>query len=50
MEWPPRSGQRASFPEVDRLVYFAEDEALKRILPSQAPLILETLSFLAAAA
>jgi len=50
MEWPPRSGKRASFPEVDRLDYFAEDEALRRILPSQAPLIAETLSLLAAAA
>ncbi len=49
MEWPPRSLRRESFPEVDRVDYFAEDEALKRILPSQAPLILEILSVLAAA-
>ena len=50
MEWPPRSGKWASFPEVDRLDYFAGDEAIRRILPSQAPLIAETLSLLAAAA
>jgi predicted NUDIX family NTP pyrophosphohydrolase len=50
MEWPPRSGKSAIFPEVDRLDYFAEDEALRRILPSQAPLITETLSFLGASA
>ncbi len=46
MEWPPRSGRRASFPEMDRLAYFDEAEALRRILPSQAPLIEETLRLL----
>jgi predicted NUDIX family NTP pyrophosphohydrolase len=43
MEWPPRSGARASFPELDRLAYFDEPEALRHILPSQAPLIRECL-------
>jgi predicted NUDIX family NTP pyrophosphohydrolase len=43
MEWPPQSGKRASFPELDRIAYFDTDEALLRILPSQAPLIRETL-------
>jgi predicted NUDIX family NTP pyrophosphohydrolase len=46
MEWPPRSGKRQSFPEVDRLAYFDDAEALRRILPSQAPLIAELLSHL----
>ena len=46
MEWPPRSGKRASFPEIDRVAYFAADEALNRILPSQTPLICEVLSAL----
>ncbi|MEP6967967.1 MAG: NUDIX domain-containing protein [Pseudomonadota bacterium] len=46
MEWPPRSGGRASFPEVDRVAYFDAQEALARILPSQAPLIHQTLAFL----
>ena len=46
MEWPPRSGKRASFPEIDRLAYFGGQEALVRILPSQAPLIRETLLIL----
>ena len=46
MEWPPQSGKRATFPEIDRIAYFDESEALKRILPSQAPLIRETLLFL----
>jgi len=43
MEWPPRSGKRASFPEMDRIAYFDSADALTRILPSQAPLIDETL-------
>ena len=46
MEWPPRSGRRASFPEIDRVEFFESREALKRILPSQVPLIAETLLFL----
>ena len=49
MEWPPRSGKRAAFPEVDRIAYFANTEALSRILPSQAPLIHEILQTLAGA-
>jgi predicted NUDIX family NTP pyrophosphohydrolase len=50
MEWPPRSGTRASFPEIDRLSYFADSEALIRILPSQAPLIASVLASLGATA
>lgn len=46
MEWPPRSGTRASFPEIDRLAYFGAAEALVRILPSQAPLIREAVAVL----
>jgi predicted NUDIX family NTP pyrophosphohydrolase len=46
MEWPPRSGKRATFLEMDRLAYFESAEALTQVLPSQAPLISETLLFL----
>ena len=49
MEWPPRSGKRAAFPEIDRIAYFDDAEALTRILPSQAPLIREILQTLATA-
>ena len=31
MEWPPRSGRRQSFPEVDRAAWFSLDEARRRI-------------------
>jgi predicted NUDIX family NTP pyrophosphohydrolase len=43
MEWPPRSGRRVEVPEVDRIGYFTAEEALRLVLPSQAPLIREAL-------
>lgn len=39
LEWPPRSGERREFPEVDRAEWFAPEEARRRILPTQAELI-----------
>lgn len=39
MEWPPRSGQQAVFPEVDRAAWFDVPAAREKILPSQLPLI-----------
>jgi predicted NUDIX family NTP pyrophosphohydrolase len=39
MQWPPRSGQLQSFPEVDRAGWFALDEALERLLPAQTPFV-----------
>jgi predicted NUDIX family NTP pyrophosphohydrolase len=39
MEWPPKSGQMQSFPEVDRAAWFAPDAARKKIHPGQAPFI-----------
>lgn len=39
VEWPPRSGRVASFPEVDRAAWFSLEEAARRILPSQQPLL-----------
>lgn len=44
MVWPPRSDQIKAFPELDRLAYFAEAEALVRILPAQAPLISQVMN------
>ena len=46
MAWPPRSGRRARFPELDRVAYLDGAEALRRILPSQAPLVEEALGLL----
>ena len=39
MEWPPRSGRREVFPEIDRVGWFDPDEARRRIKASQIPLI-----------
>ena len=36
MEWPPKSGNRRSFPEVDRAAWFDLETAGRKILPSQA--------------
>jgi predicted NUDIX family NTP pyrophosphohydrolase len=46
LEWPPRSGRRAEFPEVDRAAWFGIEAARERILPGQAPLLDELLRVL----
>ena len=46
MEWPPRSGKLASFPEVDRIAYFTVAVARRKILPGQRPFIEELLALL----
>jgi len=35
MEWPPKSGKTAAFPEIDRVDWFAPPEALQRIVRGQ---------------
>jgi predicted NUDIX family NTP pyrophosphohydrolase len=39
MEWPPRSGKRQTFPEVDRAEWFALAEAHEKINAGQRPLL-----------
>jgi predicted NUDIX family NTP pyrophosphohydrolase len=39
MEWPPRSGKTAEFPEVDKAGWFDLDEALARVTKGQRPII-----------
>ena len=39
IEWPPRSGSRRIFPEVDRAEWFRLEQARTKILPSQAELL-----------
>jgi predicted NUDIX family NTP pyrophosphohydrolase len=41
MEWPPRSGKHRSFPEIDRIAYFAVTTARRKILPGQRRFIEE---------
>jgi predicted NUDIX family NTP pyrophosphohydrolase len=39
MEWPPRSGKWAEFPEVDRAEFFSLPAAREKINAGQAPLL-----------
>ena len=39
IEWPPKSGRRALFPEVDKAEWFTLAEARTRIIGGQLPLI-----------
>jgi predicted NUDIX family NTP pyrophosphohydrolase len=39
VEWPPRSGRRRSFPEIDRAQWFPLDEARRRINKGQVKLL-----------
>jgi predicted NUDIX family NTP pyrophosphohydrolase len=35
MEWPPKSGRKTAFPEVDRAEWFSLDQAREKILTGQ---------------
>lgn len=39
LEWPPRSGRRQTFPEIDRAEFFPEAIAREKINPAQIPFI-----------
>jgi predicted NUDIX family NTP pyrophosphohydrolase len=39
LEWPPRSGRLITVPEIDRVEWFAPDEARRRIKETQIPFI-----------
>jgi predicted NUDIX family NTP pyrophosphohydrolase len=39
LEWPPKSGRKQSFPEVDRAEWFALSRARTKIQAGQAPFI-----------
>jgi predicted NUDIX family NTP pyrophosphohydrolase len=39
LEWPPRSGRRQQFPEVDRAAWFDVDAARGKLLPAQREFI-----------
>ena len=39
MEWPPGSGRRQSFPEVDQARFFTEGGARRKLKPTQVPLL-----------
>ncbi|MBV8227494.1 MAG: NUDIX domain-containing protein [Verrucomicrobia bacterium] len=39
IEWPPKSGRRESFPEVDRADFFTVTMARQKILPAEEPFL-----------
>jgi predicted NUDIX family NTP pyrophosphohydrolase len=39
MEWPPRSGRRQSYPEIDRVAWLEPEAAERKINPAQRPLL-----------
>jgi predicted NUDIX family NTP pyrophosphohydrolase len=39
MEWPPRSGRTAEFPEIDRAEWFGVDAAREKLVAAQAEFI-----------
>ena len=41
MEWPPKSGRRQSFPELDRIAFFTLPVAMTKIVSYQQPLLRE---------
>ena len=43
MEWPPRSGRKASFPEVDRAQWFSPADARRKILKGQSEFVTRLL-------
>ena len=47
LTWPPRSGRLKSFPEVDRLGWFAHTEAFDKLLVYQQPFLIELKELLA---
>jgi predicted NUDIX family NTP pyrophosphohydrolase len=39
MEWPPKSGRTAEFPEADRAGWFGEAQALVKVTKGQRPIV-----------
>ena len=39
LEWPPKSGRKREFPEVDRAEWFTPADARRKILPGQSEFI-----------
>lgn len=39
LEWPPKSGRIEQFPEIDRVAWFAVDQAREKIVTGQRPFL-----------
>lgn len=44
IEWPPRSGRVLRIPEVDRAGFFRPDEAFRKVIAAQQPLVARALA------
>ena len=44
IEWPPRSGKKQAFPEVDRAAWFSATDAPRKINKGQVPLLTQLLN------
>jgi predicted NUDIX family NTP pyrophosphohydrolase len=49
MEWPPRSGRRQTFPEIDRVAWVSPHDARRLVKATQIPLVDRLEATLAAA-
>ena len=47
MEWPPRSGRRQSFPEIDRAAWFDPETARRKLVAAQVEFVDRLLAALA---
>lgn len=47
LEWPPRSGRKQAFAEIDRVAFFAVDAARRKLNPAQVPLLDRLLAVIA---
>ena len=47
LEWPPRSGRRQSYPEVDRAAWFTLEEAREKLNAAQAAFLERLVALLA---
>lgn len=46
MEWPPKSGKKQSFPEIDRFEFFGAEAAKTKLNPAQVELVDRLLALL----
>lgn len=43
MEWPPKSGTMAEFPELDKFEWFNPQTTIEKLIPAQTPLVYEVM-------
>jgi predicted NUDIX family NTP pyrophosphohydrolase len=48
IEWPPRSGRRQRFPEIDHIAWFGLDEAGEKLIAYQRPFLEELRALVSA--